>query len=302
MKMLRYPLFILCLAAFTLLGCNKDKHIELADLTLSNDTYYVSEGDQIHIRINQGNEKYQVAAGDQRIIDAVADPDWDAAGQIVVSGLKKGTTELRVRDELNGKERLVTVHVVDPFILLKSSGPVAGVKAAPLTPNETLQAIRSEVLRLNVFEKGDLILLSRNKDRQFRVFADADAMKNAEIKRSGTYSFHTNQNDELMITFQFKEDNKSVSLSLFLNSPFVKKGMENFIGADPASTFMSTPVLRLDSKPFEYFDEYFVLIQDQTAAFTPTYGTVESVQLFEQMHLWYDFHNYGLKIGNGVLN
>lgn len=302
MKMLRYPLFILCLSALTLLSCNKNKHVELFDLQLSNDTYYVSEGDQIHIRINQGNKKYQVIADNNTIINAVSDPNWDIAGQIVVSGLKKGTTKLQIKDEVSGNEVPVTVHVVDPFIVLKSGGPVPGVKAAPLTPTETIQAIRSEVLTYNVFDKGDLIILSRNMEHQFMVFSDAEAMKNADVKRSGTYSFHSNQNDELMITLKFKEEEKTVSLSLLLNSPFVKKSIDSFRSTDPTLKSASTPVSRLETKPFEYFDEYFTLIQDKTDTFTTTHNTVESVQLFEQMHLWYDFHNYGLKIGNGLLN
>src|SRR5690606_34644224 len=129
MKPLHYTLFtipqtrfILAFVLFStfMISCKKDKSVVIEDLKFPLETYYVSEGGEISLHINSGNQKYSLSVSDDELIQTNVNPtDWPV-GSIQVRGLKKGSTQLTVKDEVSSQEVILQIHVVDPYLVMKT--------------------------------------------------------------------------------------------------------------------------------------------------------------------------------------
>ncbi len=101
------------------LSCKKDKAVEISDLKFPLDTYYVPVGGELSIDVQQGNQKYTVSAKDDKLLQTTIQTANPPAGNLRISGLKKGNTQLTVRDEVTGQSAVLQIHVVDPYLVLK---------------------------------------------------------------------------------------------------------------------------------------------------------------------------------------
>ena len=135
-----------------ILSCKKDTPIEIKDLAFPADTYYVPLGGEIFISINQGNNRYKLDVTNDALIESETFVDAEPANaRIYVSGLKKGSTELTVTDKVSQQKKTLTIHVVDPFLVMKVSEAVGGVMADPRIPAATQALIRDEAKSFGPF-------------------------------------------------------------------------------------------------------------------------------------------------------
>src|SRR5690606_6140434 len=128
---------------------------------------------EIFISINQGNNRYKLDVTNDALIESETFVDAEPANaRIYVSGLKKGSTELTVTDKVSQQKKTLTIHVVDPFLVMKVSEAVGGVMADPRIPAATQALIRDEAKSFGPFHSRKVLILQHNAARRFLVFDD----------------------------------------------------------------------------------------------------------------------------------
>ncbi len=301
--MIRFRYLLCCFLSLGMLACKKDKPAEIADLVFPSDTYYVSTDGETILYINQGNKKYQLSTDDETVIQAQADDSPWPAGQILVKGLKKGTAVLTVKDEVNGKEVPLKIHVVDPFLVLKLGHAVPAIKVAPVMPEETRKTIREEAKSFADFELENVLILHRNAARRFFVFDKGEELSAANLKRSGTYELVYDAAGQQRLSLSFDGEGTMLTLGVLANSAWAKHILQDFADSDqgtPMSAAKLMTTVRAES-PVEYFDRYIRVFKDLTSHFNVSNPDVESVELYHEMLIWPDFQDYSVRIGEGVL-
>ncbi|HWK58837.1 MAG TPA: hypothetical protein VNQ80_15945 [Parapedobacter sp.] len=308
MNIPRYISFFLGLLA---LSCSKkEQPAEIADLVFPSDTYYVGAGSQTSLYIMQGNKRYQLLAGDETIIEAVADGTPWPAGQLTVKGLKKGSSVLSVTDEITGKEVSLTIHVVDPFLVSRLGHAVPAVKFDPLVPEATRKTIREEVKTFADFDLDDILVLHRNKEQRFFVFGKVDFEKGEKLsesalKQSGTYELVFSTDGEQQLTLHFDGEGNSLSLGVYANSAWAKNTLQEFSSGKQSSPAMAEKRMSAihAETPIDYFDRHIKVFKDLTFHINAAYPDIEieSAALYQEVELWPDFQNYGLSLDDGIL-
>lgn len=288
------------------LSCKKDKPVVITDLTFPIDTYYVPFGGEIYISINQGNNKYVLDVADEAIIRPQAPLDHWPAGAFYVSGLKKGSTELTVTDEISGQKKTLLIHVVDPFLVMRIGGPVPGLMADQRMPNATQVAIRKEAKSFGLFSPNEVLILQNNAGQQFYLFDNKGNMNilktldASDIKYSGTYEFDTTQDsspfDEgeiRQLTLYPDDGEESIILPIRANNQYSAQTLTDFIENT------NTPLG--ENQPIDYFRQKIRFYTDLTDHFKPDYPDyLQYVMVSHTAELWWNYHNYGLKIGDDI--
>lgn len=308
----RYLLFFFIIA--TLYSCKKEERREIADLTFPSDTYYVSEGSEFFLYIMQGNQSYQVAVADESIIETRVEESFWPAGAVYVTGLKKGNTELTVKDMVTGQKATLMIHVVDPYLLLRMGSLRPVINAPAPLPEATNQQIWDEAMVYGAVELGPIVILHRNATQQFFTFETEKDLHDGKIKYSGTYELSFIEGGDQELILHYADDEKTSAFSLLVESQYAKDVLTSFSGDTEGSgksssiKFASSSSIKpiifnpdlLAESPIENFDGYFQLIIDLTTDFKSKYPEVESVWLAQQAQLWLEYPSYG-KIGDGVL-
>jgi len=301
--MLPYRFLILSFLSLSFLACKKDKPTEIADLVFPSDTYYVSNGSELQLDVQQGNKKYQLTVDDGTMIQAQADGSILPAGRLILKGMKKGNTVLHVKDEVSGKEVSLKIVVVDPFRLLKMSSPVPAIKVAPQVSQETRNTIREEAKAFADFELESILILHRNAEQRFFVFEKGKELIKSNVKQSGTYELVFDAEGEQRLTLHFDGANTPLTLGVRANSSWATHQLREFAGSNPADQIAAKRMGTIRAEvPAEYFDRFFITYKDLTQHFLEAYQDVELVELYQQIEIWSDFQNYGLKIGDGLLD
>lgn len=298
----RYLLFFFIIA--TLYSCKKEERREITDLTFPSDTYYVSEGSELFLYINQGNQKYQVEVADESLIEVRVDETLWPAGGVYVTGLKKGDTEITVKDMVTSQQVSLTIHVVDPYLLLEI-GPLHPVIQTPAEfPQASRQQIWDEAMAYETLELSPIVILHRNATLQFFTFDTEKDLQDGKVKYSGTYELSYMEGGEQELTLHYADEEKASTFSLLAESPYAKSVLTSFAG-NPVDS-RRTSVNKLASSdlqatsPIEDFKEYFLLNMDLTSDFKTQYPDVESVWLTQQARLWFNYPSHGM-IGDGIL-
>src|SRR5690606_34235350 len=302
MKPYRYLLFFLMIS--TLFACKKEDRRKISDLTFPSDTYYVSEGSELFLYINQGNQKYEVEVADESLIDTRVDASLWPAGGIHVTGLKKGSTQLTVTDQVTGQQVTLAVHVVDPYLVIGLGSQVPAMKASAQMPEEARKKIRDEVSAHGTMRLAEIMILHRNDDRQFFVFETQTALHEGQVKDSGSYELSLNEEGEQELTLHYDDGVRTSKFDLVFQSPNSRDVLKSFAGTMANSRkfsgvkFSSTEIFA--DSPIENFENNFLLKVDLTNEFKTRYPEVEFVWLTQQAELWPNFQDDG-KIGDGVL-
>ena len=300
--MLHNRFLILCFLALSFLACKKDKPAEIADLVFPSDTYYVSNGSELQLDVQQGNNQYQLTVDDVSIIQVQADDSVWPAGRLFVKGVNKGSTVLRVKDEVTGMEIPLKIHVVDPFLFLRLSTPVPALKVAPQVSEETRNIIREEAKKFADFDLDDILILNRNAEQRFFVFEKGKEILESTVKQSGTYELVFDNEGEQRLTLNFDGGDTPLILGVRTNSLWSAQKLNEFAGTNQVEQAAAKRMgdIRAES-PVEYFDRYFLTYKDLTPHFQAAYQDVETIELYQQIEIWPDFQNYGLKIGDNIL-
>ncbi|MFC3196456.1 hypothetical protein ACFOET_02395 [Parapedobacter deserti] len=305
---LRLPLACVFLALIAL-SCKKEKPVEIADLTFAADTYFVPSGGEIFIRINQGNNKYTLDVADDALIQLRTDLDhWPVDARIYVSGLKKGSTELTVTDEVSGRQETLHIHVVDPFLVIRVGGPIPGILVDQRMPGDTQDAIRKEAKSFGPFQLGEFLVLQHIAEQRFYVFdnpgnlnTESKTLNASNVKYAGTYEFGVTHDSspfdegEIRQLILHPEDGgEPISLPIRANSQYAIQTLTDFIE--------NTNTPSGENLPTDYFKQFISFHIDLTPHFKPDYPDyLQYVNVHHQAQLWRDCHNSGLKIGDGIL-
>lgn len=302
MNLYRYLLFTFIVA--TLFACKKEERREITDLTFTSDTYYVSEGTELFLYINQGNQKYQVEVADKSLVETRVDETLWPAGGIYVSGLKKGDTKVIVKDLVTGQQAELTIHVVDPYLVLEIGSLHPVIKVDPQTPQPIYQQILDEVKTYETRELNPLVILYRNAAQEFFTFEKEKDLQEGNYKHSGTYELSYKEGGEQVLKLHYAEEEETSTFSLLAESPYAKNALSSFAGNVVDSRKHSAIKLAtsdlIATSPIEHYEDYFLLNIELTSTFQTKYPQLESAWLTQQARLVFNYQDYA-KIGDGIL-
>jgi len=289
-----YLRLTLALSLFSLItiSCKKEKQVEIKDLKFGLYTYYVPKGNEISLYIQTGNQKYAVKAADQSLIETtVKDTDWPA-GYIYVKGLKKGSTQVTVKDEVSGQEALLNIHVVDPFFVMKVTDLIPGILGPKSLSN--FNSIREKLktepkYNSDFFRNGEIVILRRNPEQQFLVFRNEGDLEKGVIYKSGNYNLDLTGNSSSKLAFTFDDSNKTIE---FLIHP---ETTSYSILLDFSKNKLAGPAQFNPQNPYPYV----YLAKDFTKEFQVTDPDLERVELSQGMSTYPYF--LPMKIAEGIL-
>ena len=286
-------LLILTFALFSLitLSCRKEKQVEIKDLKFPVYTYYVPKGNEILLSIQSGNQKYSVKAEDQSLIETtVKNTDWPA-GSIYVKGVKNGSTQFTVKDEVSGQQALLNIHVVDPFFVMKVTDLIPGVLGSPLSNVKLVREKLKAEPKYNsdFFSNGEIVVLRRNADQQFLVFRNEEDLEKGVIYKSGNYNLDLTGNSSSKLAFTFDDSNKTIE---FLIHP---ETTSYSILLDFSKNKLAGPAQFNPQNPYPYV----YLAKDFTKEFQVTDPDLERVELSQGMSTYPYF--LPMKIAEGIL-
>jgi hypothetical protein len=297
MMHLRFPAYLIACLLFV--ACKKNKTVEIAELRFPGDTYYVSTNSDLRIYINQGNKKYQLTVDDASLIQAQADGEPSPAGWIMVKGLKKGSTLLKVKDQVNGKEVALTIHVVDPFLTFKLGQAVAVLKVAPRMTQAVRNTISQKAQTFADFDPETLLVLQRTPQARFYIFEKGKELSPSKIIDSGTYELAFDEAGKQQLSLNFDNRSTELHLGVLANSTWAKTTLKNFAANGKSQTSVTSTPAR-STVPNEFFDRYISTFKDITMHFDAD-ADIESITLAQSMEIWPDFQDYGVRIAPGVL-
>ena len=299
MKLLPYSsvpylrlILIFSFFSFITVSCKKEKHVEIKDLKFPQSTYYVPEGSEIQLYIQDGNRKYTVNAGDGSLIETTVLATELPAGYIQLKGLKKGSTELTVTDEITGQEAHLDIHVVDPFFVMKVNDLIPGIFGSKSLSN--FNSIRDKLkaepkYNSDFFRNGEIVILRRNANEQFLVFRNEAELERGVIYKSGNYNLDLTGNSSSKLTFTFGESNKTIE---FLIHP---ETTSYSILLDFSKNKLAGPGQFNPQNPYPYV----YLTKDFTKEFQLIDADLERVELSQAMFTYPYF--LPMKFADGIL-
>ena len=301
---------LLCFAFIGLFGCKKSQNAAPLDLVFPSDTYYVSAGSTLSLYVQRGNKQYTLHVENPDIIQAEADGSISSSGQILVQGIKRGSTMLHVRDQITGEEASLEMHVVDPFLTLEIGAGVPVVKFGdfipnvnPLVPEETRKQIREKISSYADFEEGDVLILQKGQDARFFIFraVDFQAGENlsaAALKHTGQYTLIPQSDETLEIQFKFEDSTAPINRIIRIHSAWAKDHLNAFWTANAHPNGPAT-----SDADGQYFNQFFSLIKKVTPETIAAYPAVpiEFAEVAYSVHIWNNFQDFGLSIETGLL-
>lgn len=289
--------------------------MEVKDLEFTQETYYIPEGDHATVYVASGNQQYSLSGFDEAIISpAVSNTDFPA-GVIYITGLKKGKTEMTVKDEVSGQEVQLTIHVVDPFLVMEASDVFPMIKDQN---DETARAIwehvRTEPQGFFGFETREVLVLQQNADNRFWVFKNGEDAARGITHKSGKFTLTFSYGGPNRLRLDYEDSDEPIEYALFTphqpafssllrwaqNGDAENSTVKNQSNALKAASIGSPSAeMPQNTSPVDNSPQLF-LIKDFTSFFKESYPTVERVELFQRMRFYGQRQH--LKIAEGILN
>lgn len=286
------------------LSCEKDEKEFYPELIFPLDTYYVSQGTDLRVNIQQGNGIYDIIAADTSILDFETEEQSWPAGAITITGLKKGRTTLSISDIRNNKSVELTVHVVDPYLMLNIGSPIPlykWVEGFNPEPEDVLE-VRSEIEKHQIIEPQSILILKSGANSEYMLFKDIDHLERAQVTSDGSFEFSLSETPELTLTD--KKTGKQEKLSLFFytdDPPHLLARFLNLPGKIDKKLMASTRLVKLSTSPSESVDDRFLYYQDVSEQIKTKHTKVQTAQLYQDATIMKNFQDYGIKIGMNIL-
>lgn len=307
---IRLILAYVFLSAF-IISCKKDS-VEIIDLKFPLDTYYVSEGDEMSLHINSGNQKYSLSVSDEALIETTINATNWPVGSIQVKGLKKGSTQLTVKDEVTSQEVILQIHIVDPYLIMKAVHLIPVIEGANYETDLSIRnEVRNESQNFAAFGEGEVLILQRNADHRFSIFKSEEDVERGVIHKSGNYSlgFYYGGPNRLTLYYPDTEEMAEFPIHVPNDETFFK--LLDFSREDSFDTkkiaahsnvktqSMNGPSAEVIQNTSPVSSYNFYLIRDFTTYFQATYPDVKRVELFQAINFYPTYHQ--LNFGEGVL-
>ncbi|MBK1439849.1 hypothetical protein JHJ32_07630 [Parapedobacter sp. ISTM3] len=300
--------------ALSILSCKKEKPVETEDLEFIQETYYISEGDYVNVLIANGNKEYSLSGFDEELIVPMVSVTDFPAGAIYINALKKGTTDIMVKDDISGQAAKLTIHVVDPFLAMEVSDIVPIIKDEEYETGQAIRdKIRTEPQSFFDFETREVLVLQQNADNQFWLFKNEEDAVRGNIHKSGEFTIRFSYGGPNRLQLKYDGSEEAVEYDLYTPDQTAISTLLRWSqnsGAENNTEKAQSSALRLslgseraevrqNTSPVDNNPQLF-LIKDFTSFFKESYPTVERVDLFQSMRI-YERSRY-LKIADGILN
>lgn len=276
----RRLLFIFCLFSIFTVSCKKEEHREIRDLKFPIYTYYVPEGAKIQLYIQDGNQQYTLKAGDKSLIETTLLATELPAGYIQVKGLKKGSTELTVTDDVTGQEAHLNIHVVDPFLVMKVNDLIPGIFGSKSL--NSFNSIRDKLAEAkyngDFFSNGEIVILRRNPDKQFLVFRNEEDLERGVIYKSGIYKLDLSSGSSNKFVLTFGGSGKTIDFIIHpettshtILSDFSKNKLAGPEEFNPQNPYPHVYLTRDFTDEFQLIDSDLERVELSQAMFTYPY-------------------------------
>ncbi|WP_353127240.1 hypothetical protein [Parapedobacter pyrenivorans] len=309
----RIMLSCVFLALFTL-SCKKETPGEVKELEFIQETYYIPEGDYVNVLVASGNKKYSLSGFDEKLIVPIASITDFPAGAIYINALKKGKTDITVKDDISGQEAKLTIHVVDPFLAMEVSDIVPIIQDEAYETGQAIRdKIRTEPQSFFDFETREVLVLQQNSDNQFWLFKNEEDVARGDIYKSGKFTIRFSYGGPNRLQLAYDDSDETIEYGLYTpDQPafstlmrWSQKSEEENSMAKVQSNALRSSIgstraeVRQNTSPVDNNPQLF-LIKDFTSFFKESHPTVEQVELFQGMRI-YERSRY-LKIADGILN
>lgn len=232
--------------------------------------------------------------------------EWPA-GTIRVMGLKKGSSQIKIKDQVNGQEALIKVHVVDPFLVFKIGSPSGIIEGVDF---ETYSTIRKNIEEQITLKRDQILILHRNPNFQFFLFNNQEDLKNSVIQATGTYELAMPYGGPTRLSLKFEDQELQELFPLHITSDTIFSILLDFSKTtEPAEgtvqTTLHAPInlntikaeLPQNTSPISISD--FYLFKDLTSQFQSLYPSISKVQVFQEVQVYR--YNSNVNIGEGIL-
>lgn len=303
-------LLLLCfLFSLSFISCEKDKS-EIADLEFYSETYYLSEGESMSIPIINGNHQYSLNISDESLLNSIINNEGWPAGEIEITGLKKGTVKLSVTDQICLQTVQLTVHIVDPFIAMELQD--YGLIVDKATDYEEYKAIKDEIDNWIDIEHGSILILQAGNGHKYSIFKTRKDLSKGIVDKSGTYGLSFNYGGPNRLNLKDAESGKTVEFKIhttkeqsfrkFLNFCRNNSGLETIPEEEATNQERNIDEVkaevRQNTSPVINYDLF--LVHDLTTIFKNDYPHLNYVELFQGMI--FVNSRYDTVFGEGVLS
>lgn len=302
-------LSICLLLSLSFISCEKDKS-ETADLEFYTETYYLSQGESMSIPIISGNHKYSLSISDESLLYSnIVEEEWPS-GKIDITGIKKGTVELRVTDEISLQTVRLIVHIVDPFIALQLHD--YGLIVDKTNDYEEYKTIRDEIDNWIEIEHGSILVLQAGNGHKYSIYKTVKDLGATKAYKSGSYELTFNYGGPNRLKLKDAESRKTVDFQIYTTKEQSFRKFLNFYRND--NNLETTPdekttdqerdigevraEVRQNTSPVVDYDLF--LVNDLTSIFKNDYPHLKYVELFQGMI--FVESRYDTIFGEGVLN
>ncbi|SJN19041.1 hypothetical protein [Sphingobacterium sp. JB170] len=291
----------------TAISCEKDEKEFYPELVFPLDTYYVSQGTDLRVYIQQGNGAYELNAADANILAFDKDEQSWPAGAITISGLKKGSTTLTVNDIRNKKNVTLNIHVVDPYLITQigSPTPLFKWKEGVIQNQDKANEIRNDINKYKVFEPQNILVFKTGTSSEYMLFQDTEHIDRSQVISEGSFEFSATLATEPMLILTDKHTKKQEKLPLYFYQQNTPKLLLNFLNlanrANSELTAASGEGVQLNTSPVESLEGKFFYFKDISAQIKAKHPEAEIAQVYQDVKIMEHFHDYGIEIGSGIL-
>lgn len=288
----------------TAISCEKDEKEFYPELVFPLDTYYVSQGTDLRVNIQQGNGIYNIIAADTSILNFEAEEQSWPAGAITITGIKKGRATLQVSDIRNNQSVELTVHVVDPYLMLNIGSPIplyTWVDGFTPGSQDDLE-VRSAIQKCQIIDPQSVLILKSGAKSEYMLFKDIDHLQRSQVISEGSFEFSLSQTPTLTLTN--KNTGKQDKLTLFFytdNPPNLLAHFLNLPGKFDKKVMASTGLVKLSTSPIVPVDDRFLYYQDVSEQIKTKHTNVQTAQLYQDATIMKNFQDYGIKIDMDIL-
>ncbi len=180
------------------------------DLTFEKNDYAVMENYSQNILIRSGNGDYTITSGDTEIVKASYLPaTTEGFGSISVSGLKKGTTILTIKDNVSGQEVKLNMTVIDRYMVLSVDDLSISIK--PTEENN----IKKDITDNALLKTDYYFALIKNSAKTLYIFESEDDLFNGDYIYKGSYEFGKDTNiPYIKLNYKLGSTDKSMQYTL----------------------------------------------------------------------------------------
>jgi len=169
-------------------SCSDNDEKKIYELTFEKSDYAVMNHSRFskNIMIRSGNGDYTLTPGDKEMIEASYSPSHSGgSGDILVKGLKKGTTTLSVKDNVTGEEVKLNITVTNAYL----SSVITQLNYDISPSDDNKNAIQKYMTENALLKSENVLTLIKDEEKTFYIFENGENPYKGNYIYKGTYEF-----------------------------------------------------------------------------------------------------------------